>query len=129
MKNLKLLLVIRLIINLADSLFYIVSLWSVSTYYESELLTGVVVTLITLPDMLLIFFGPIIDRTSPRKIIWVSSIVQIITLTIIVLTFTEISPVIFMILVFISASASSITYLIEEVMIPQIIEKKKNSIC
>ena len=30
-----------------------------------------------------------------------------------------------MILVFISASASSITYLIEEVMIPQIIEKKK----
>ena len=125
MKNLKLLLVIRLIINLADSLFYIVSLWSVSTYYESELLTGVVVTLITLPDMLLIFFGPIIDRTSPRKIIWVSSIVQIITLTIIVLTFTEISPVIFMILVFISASASSITYLIEEVMIPQIIEKKK----
>lgn len=68
MKNLKLLLVIRLIINLADSLFYIVSLWSVSTYYESELLTGVVVTLITLPDMLLIFLVQLLIELLQEKL-------------------------------------------------------------
>ncbi|HGR8988063.1 TPA: MFS transporter, partial [Streptococcus pneumoniae] len=77
MKNLIKLLIIRLIVNLADSVFYIVALWHVSNNYSSSMFLGIFIAVNYLPDLLLIFFGPVIDRVNPQKILIISILVQL----------------------------------------------------
>ena len=50
------LLFIRLVMNLADSVFYITVLWYVNNHYSSSFFLGIFMALIALPDLLLIFW-------------------------------------------------------------------------
>lgn len=62
------LMLIRLIINFADSLFYIVAIWYTSKTLSSSYYTSLVVFLFMIPESLLIFAGPLIDRINPINI-------------------------------------------------------------
>ncbi|WP_233340838.1 hypothetical protein [Streptococcus sp. 121] len=55
MRNLLKLLVIRLVVNLADSIFYIAALWHINERYASSFLLGIFIAINYLPDLLLIF--------------------------------------------------------------------------
>ncbi|CVL33331.1 Permease [Streptococcus pneumoniae] len=125
MKNLIKLLIIRLIVNLADSVFYIVALWHVSNNYSSSMFLGIFIAVNYLPDLLLIFFGPVIDRVNPQKILIISILVQLAVAVIFLLLLNQISFWVIMSLVFISVMASSISYVIEDVLIPQVVEYDK----
>ncbi|HGS0910749.1 TPA: MFS transporter, partial [Streptococcus pneumoniae] len=126
MKNLIKLLIIRLIVNLADSVFYIVALWHVSNNYSSSMFLGIFIAVNYLPDLLLIFFGPVIDRVNPQKILIISILVQLaVAVIFLLLLLNQISFWVIMSLVFISVMASSISYVIEDVLIPQVVEYDK----
>lgn len=131
-KSFTLLVLTRLSINVADSLFYIITLWYISA--QSPLLTGVAVMCFCIPENLLVFVGPFVDRFNPKKILQISSIIQISTIFIlIILTENGYSkPILLMTLIIISTFLSAITYPVEETMVPQIVGKdqlvKANSI-
>lgn len=122
MKNLLKLLLIRLVVNLADSIFYVVTLWYINDNYSSSFLLGIFVAINYLPDIFLVFLGPIIDRSNPRKVLFISILTQL-TSVILFLAFRNTVPFSWMmLLVFTSVLASSISYVIEDVLIPQIVE-------
>ena len=122
----------RLLINIADSLFYIVTLWYISS--KSPILTGVAVLCFTIPENFLIFIGPVIDRFNPKKILLVSSIAQVglISFFLVLFKYSLVNTYMLLGLVLISTFLSAITYPIEETMVPQIVKKgqlvKANSI-
>ena len=119
------LLLIRLIINLADSLFYIVTIWHISNQPNSSINLGIVISLFTVPEVIIFIFGPIIDSVNPKKLIMTSVLSHIIIL-ICMIKFNIINfSVTFLFLVFIAEVMSSITYGIEDVMIPKLVKKEK----
>lgn len=122
MRNLMKLLVIRLVVNLADSIFYIAALWHINDRYASSFLLGIFIAINYLPDLLLIFFGPLIDRANPKKILFGSILVQMVAVGLLLVFIQQISFWLLMVLVFLSVMASSISYVLEDVLIPQVVD-------
>lgn len=116
------LLVIRLVVNLADSIFYIAALWHINDRYASSFLLGIFIAINYLPDLLLIFFGPLIDRANPKKILFCSILVQMVAVGLLLVFIQQIPFWLLMVLVFLSVMASSISYVLEDVLIPQVVD-------
>lgn len=122
----------RLIINIADSLFYIISLWYISE--RSPFLTGIAVFCFTVPEGFLVFFGPLIDRFNPKKLLVGACSLQLIVLSalVICMELQFMNNIILLIMMLLSTSLSVITYPIEETMVPQLVQEnelvKANSI-
>lgn len=125
LKNLFKILVVRLLINLADSLFSIVTIWRVADVFNSSVSSGILMALFTIPEVLQVFIGPVVDRYNPKKILIFASTCQLIILIILLLTWNIQSFALIGTLTFFSATASSITYPIEDVLIPQIVSSDK----
>lgn len=125
MKVLTKLLTIRIVINIADSLFYMASIWMLSGGKEGTIYTAIAVTLFTLPDLLIFLIGPIVDRINPKKILLWTSIVQVVVQALVIFFIINEQRVIILPFIFVSALLSNITYPIEEVMIPKIVEGNK----
>lgn len=125
MKNLIKLLIIRLIVNLADSVFYIVALWHVSNNYSSSMFLGIFIAVNYLPDLLLIFFWTSYWQSKSAKNSYNINFGSISSGCNILLLLNQISFWVIMSLVFISVMASSISYVIEDVLIPQVVEYDK----
>ncbi|WP_298786135.1 MFS transporter [uncultured Marinococcus sp.] len=123
-KNFKSILGLGLFTNIGDSLFFIVTMWYVANNSDVAIYAGLAVFLFTLPETLLIFFGPLVDRFNPKRILAFSATGQILVhLIIIVLFITSMMTIpMLLLLLFISAICSSITYPVEETMLPQIVE-------
>lgn len=117
-----LLLRLRLILNLADSFFYIVTLWHVTENYDNPVYVGVLVAFFTIPDVFLVFLGPIIDRINYKKGLFISILVQLVAAFILIFALTEVSFYVLCMIVFVATLFSSLTYLIEETLVPQIVE-------
>lgn len=125
-KSFMFLLTTRIFTNIADSVFYIVTMWYVVNHFHSSFYTGLVVFFITLPEVLLIFFGPIIDRSNPKKILIYSTVFQLFLIFILIslLQFDLMHIWILLMIIFISTSLSAITYPLEETILPQIVDTK-----
>lgn len=121
--NFKSILTMGLFTNIGDSLFFIVTMWYISYTFDSSIYAGIAVFLFTLPEVLLIFLGPVIDRVHPKKILKASLIIQLSVHLILIILFITNSIDIYMLLalLLLSAIASSITYPVEETIIPQIV--------
>ena len=124
-KDFILLVVARLLINFADSLFYIVAIWYTSKTLESTYYTSIATFLFLLPETVLIFIGPIVDRVNPKKILLSSLCTQLGLLMIVVVFWNKLSIVMLLIAIFISSFMSNITYPIEESIIPQIVKTEE----
>lgn len=120
-KDFLLLMIARLIINFADSLFYIVIIWYTSKTLKSPYYTSIVTFLFLLPETLFIFIGPVIDRINPKKILIYSLLVQLVLFLILSMFFKHLSINILLIIVFISSFMSNVSYPIEDTIIPQIV--------
>ncbi|MGX7417999.1 MFS transporter [Carnobacterium gallinarum] len=123
-KNFKSIFSIGIFTNIGDSIFFIVTMWYIANHSTSSFYVGLVVFLFTLPETLLLFFGPFIDNFNPKKILTVSTLIQIIVHLVLILlfTFNLVNIPLLLILLLLSATASSITYPVEETVIPQIVE-------
>lgn len=119
------LLFIRLVMNLAVSVFYITVLWYVNNHYSSSFFLGIFMALIALPDLLLIFWGPLIDRINPKKVLLMSIIVQMFSIMLLLILKNDLNFLLLSVLVFVSIMASSVSYVIEDVLIPQIVDYNK----
>lgn len=120
-KDFLLLIFARLIINFADSLFYIVTIWYTSKTLCSPYYTSVAVFLFLLPDILLFFIGPIIDKLNAKKILLFSLIGQVVLLFLLAIFFNHLGIHILLIIMFLSSFMSNITYPIEDTIVPQIV--------
>ena len=121
-KNFLLIVIVRLIINFGDSLFYIVSIWYTSETLGSPYYTSLVVFAFLLPETLMIFIGPLIDKINPKRILYTSVVIQCILISTLIVFFNKINISVLLVFILLSAFMSTITYPIEEVMIPQIVE-------
>ncbi len=119
------LLLSRLSLNLADSLFYMLTIWSISK--ESPLLTSFAILCFTIPENIIIFFGPFIDRYNHKKILITNSIIQIILIILltILLAYNNLATSYLFCIIFISTLLGNINYEVEETMIPNIVPVDK----
>jgi MFS family permease len=124
-KAFKLLVLTRISINVADSLFYITTIWYISSV--SPFLTGLAVLCFTLPENMLVFIGPVIDRSNPKKLLMTCSMFQFITITLIVMVneFNLLNSYLILPFIVISTFLSASTYPIEETMVPQMVDNSK----
>lgn len=131
-RNFRNLISTRLILNLIDSLIYMVIIWyaaKISARLEALLLLA-----FTIPQSLSIFFGPLIDRYSYKKVLFISISSQFVLMAVMTILYTSnvLSLWITFIVVFLISLAGNIGYNVEEAIVPNIVNNdeivKANSI-
>ena len=65
-----------LITNMADSIFYIFTVWYFNEKFESTVLLGLVFSTISIIDAFSFLLGPMIDRTTTKINLLLTSICQ-----------------------------------------------------
>ncbi|MDO5717071.1 MAG: MFS transporter [Tissierellia bacterium] len=111
----------RLILNLADSFFFMVVLWHFTDM--SPLYVGTIMFFYSLADVCSMFFGPIIDRLETKQSLTMVALIQmaIALLSIVLLGVFGLTRE-YIPLVFIAALSSSISYNIQETLVPLLVE-------
>lgn len=125
MRNLFWLLGVRLLINLGDSLFYVITIWRVADNFNSKLVSGIVVAMFTIPDLFQVFIGPILDRINAKHILGFAILLQLCILILVISLWHVQSVPLLAVFVLLSSLGSTITYPIEEIMIPKIVQQDK----
>ncbi|WP_179134502.1 MFS transporter [Oceanobacillus timonensis] len=117
----------RISSNIGDSIFYIVSMWVVSEISGSPVLTGVAGFLFTLPSILNVFIGPLIDRSNPIKLYIFASFLQAFLLGMILFASNVGDMNIWMLLciIFLLTIFSEAVYPIENVLIPKVVQENQ----
>ncbi|MFI8574993.1 MFS transporter [Rossellomorea aquimaris] len=118
-RQLLILLIGRIITNFADSFYMIATIWYVKSSTASPFLIGLTSAVAILPVTIQFLYGPIIDRFSKRKILYVAMLGQGILVSVIsVLYFTNLLwlPLLFT-LMFMALSLSECTYPTESALI------------
>lgn len=116
----------RLFLNLGDSLVYIIFMWFLYNMTGNSLFAGIGGFFFTLPPILGIFFGPIVDRKDNRKLLVLfSAILLVLTLVLAVLTLLFGFNV-YLLLLFIPllAFVSEFSYPVGESLVPRIVPEK-----
>lgn len=124
-KQLFLLLLGRILMNISDSFYMIAIVWFVKTTTNSPFLVGLTSTIAVLPVTLQFLYGPIIDRYSKKKILFFSGVGQAVLVgTITLLYFSEALwiPLLFVIL-FLALTLAEISYPTENTLIERLASK------
>ncbi|MGM7702360.1 MFS transporter [Pseudalkalibacillus sp. Hm43] len=125
-KQLLILLIGRIITNIADSLYMIATIWYVKTTTDSAFLIGLTSAIAMLPVTLQFLYGPLIDRFSKRKILFFAELGQGILVGIIALLyFSNVLwlPLLF-VLMFLALALSEATYPTESALIEGLADRK-----
>jgi hypothetical protein len=72
----------RLLTNLADSILYILIVWRFNEQFSSPILLSLVFMTTSLIDSFSVFLGPIVDRTKPKFNLCFMSLLQAISVTV-----------------------------------------------
>jgi len=118
------LILLRTSVNFADSIFYIAITWYVSNIIKSPKITGIILCLFTLPELLTIFIGPIIDKIRIKSLLKFTIYLSFIFVVILYFIIDFINIYLLAIFVFIISFLSNITYPIEDTLIPRIVESE-----
>ena len=123
-KNFSNLLIARLTRNIADSLFYMLAIWYISE--NSALLTSLAMMCFTIPENIIIFFGPLIDRYNRKRMLLINSIIQIILVIIltVLLASNNLSIIPLFTIIFISTLLGNLNYEVEDTVIPTIVTEE-----
>lgn len=116
------LLIVRLLINLADSIFFITTLWYINDHFTGNIYLGIFMAILYIPDLLLIFFGPLVDRMHPKKTLIMSVIIQLLSVVSLLVFRDHLSFPFLLLIAFFAFMASSVSYIIEDVLIPQLVD-------
>ncbi|MFM1573356.1 hypothetical protein, partial [Helcococcus ovis] len=72
MKKIYRLLLLVLILNIADSIFYMSMLWYINNNFKDSYFLGLFFSITLIPDIFIFFLGPIIDKFSTKKLLYIS---------------------------------------------------------
>ncbi|WP_066175800.1 MFS transporter [Bacillus marinisedimentorum] len=126
-KQLWILLSGRILTNIADSMYMIAAVWFVKTAADSAFLVGLTSAVAMLPVTLQFLYGPLIDRFSKRKILYIAQVGQGILVGVIGILYLSSAlwlPVL-LLLMFLALSLSEITYPTESALIKQLAADEK----
>ncbi|MCD8884675.1 MFS transporter [Mammaliicoccus sciuri] len=117
----------RILTNTADSIYFITTMWLIYDITKSSALTGLLSSLILVPKCLQMFYGPIIDHFSLKKILIHSQTVQAVLVGIIaiLLFFHYENAILIIILVVTAAMVGEISYPISNKLVPVLLPKDK----
>ncbi|PTJ74764.1 MFS transporter [Mammaliicoccus sciuri] len=117
----------RILTNTADSIYFITTMWLIYDITKSSALTGLLSSLILVPKCLQMFYGPIIDHFSLKKILIHSQTIQAVLVGIIavLLFFHYENAILIIILVVIAAMVGEISYPISNKLVPVLLPKDK----
>lgn len=124
-KNFYLLMSSRVFSNIGDSIFYILMMWYIYTNYQSEYWLGLAGVMFSLPSIIGFFWGPIIDKYSPKHLYIIVSTIQFLLILLFAIVQFIATPGVYFILLFILliSITSELTYPIESVMIPRVVNR------
>ena len=125
-RNLRRLLMGRVVTNAGDSVFYIAVMWLVFELTGSELYTGIAGFLALAPQGLQFVAGPLVDRVSPRRILVATQVVQIAVVVTIPLAMMsgQLSVWLLLVVLFVLSVLNQPGYLAESVTIPRLVAKE-----
>lgn len=121
-KQLVILLLGRILMNISDSFYMIAIVWFVKTTTNSPFLVGLTSTIAVLPVTLQFLYGPIIDRYSKKKLLFFSGVGQAVLVGIITLLYfneTLWIPLLLVIL-FLALTLAEISYPTENTLIERL---------
>ena len=117
--------------NVADSIFYILTVWFFNERFASPILLSLVFASLSIVDTCSFLFGPIIDRTKPKVNLFGVSLVQIVCVMVLLL-FLLVCPenegalgIALLIILVITYVGSSIIYPSGEKIIPVVVEEER----
>ncbi|MDR9832406.1 MFS transporter [Staphylococcus coagulans] len=122
MKAIYQLLIGRIATNIGDSIILISLTWYIATQYDNPVYLGIIGAIVGIIDVCMIFLGPILDRYHIKKILYLSTMIQIILVTLLALLFYSghMSLITMYILLSLSLIFSFLIYPAESVLIPKI---------
>ena len=82
MKKVYKLLFLTIVLNIADSIFYMNMLWYITDNLNSSYYLGIFFSITLIPDMFIFLLGPLIDKFNVKKMLFISVLVQILSLLI-----------------------------------------------
>lgn len=117
----------RLLTNSADSIYFITTMWLVYDLTKSSFLTGILSSLILIPKCMQMFYGPIIDHFSVKKMLIYSQLIQAILVGIIALSlfFKYENVILIIVLVVLAALIGEISYPVSNKLVPILLPKEK----
>ena len=115
----------RLTRNIADSLFYMLAIWSLSE--KSAFLTSLAMLCFTIPENIIIFFGPFIDRYNHKKILLFNTLAQVVLIIVLtlLLAFNCLTTIPLLVIIFFSTLFGNLSYEVEDTIVPSIVTKEK----
>lgn len=125
MKKIYKLLLLTIILNVADSIFYMNMLWYINDNLNNSYYLGIFFAITLIPDMFIFLLGPLIDKFSVKKMLFISVLVQISFLLIFSIFRMHLSIVLIFIIIFIFMMASTFSYAIQGTLIPKLVEKEE----
>ena len=115
----------RLTRNIADSLFYMLAIWYISE--KSPLLTSLAMLCFTIPENIIIFLGPFIDRYNHKKILLFNTFAQVVLIIVLtlLLALNFLTTLPLLVIIFFSTMFGNLSYEVEDTIVPSIIAKEK----
>ncbi|MEK6190260.1 MAG: MFS transporter [Carnobacterium alterfunditum] len=122
-KNFSILLSGRFLINIIDSIYYISVMWLVYQYTSSTFYTGIAGAVMLIPEAISFLFGPIIDKLNKKKILLISTSIQVILLTLILFLINadSFSIPLLLLIIFLVAIATEFSYPTENALLPLVV--------
>ncbi|MCY0896190.1 MAG: MFS transporter [Alicyclobacillaceae bacterium] len=117
----------RLFTNFAEGIFYIAAMWSAVSLGKSAIYVGIAGFLFTLPEVLSVFWGPVIDSTNPKRILITSNLLQLCVFGGLSVLFWVKLVNLWIVLsaIFVSSLISEFTYPLEDVLLPKIVSENQ----
>ncbi|MCO7174757.1 MFS transporter [Sporolactobacillus kofuensis] len=124
-KNFMILFIGRLITNIGDSMYYIAAMWLVYKLGGSAFYSGLAGFLTMLPQALQFICGPMIDRSSIRKLLINTQLIQALLLSIIPIAyrFHVLSISLILIIMPLAAFLNQFSFPAENALIPRILPR------
>ncbi len=121
-KQLVILLLGRILMNISDSFYMIAIVWFVKTTTNSPFLVGLTSTIAVLPVTQQFLYGPIIDRYSKKKLLFFSGVGQAVLVGIITLLyFNETLRIpLLLVILFLALTLAEISYPTENTLIERL---------
>lgn len=129
-KSISRLLIGRIAINIADSLFYITILWYFKIIFHSPMILSLVFIADSTIDMCAFIFGPLIDRVYIKNLLKYVTVGQIILSIVASILFhfknwKTLTLVLLLLTYILSTIGSTLIYPAEEKILPSIVNKNK----
>ncbi|BDR55957.1 MFS transporter [Xylocopilactobacillus apis] len=120
----------RVLTNISDSLVYVAVLWYFNETFKSPVLATLVFVVTTSIDLMSFIIGPLLDRTSSKFLLELSTFIQVIATLLLAIFFVSgsnfgLKIIVPLFLLMIVTIASTIIYPLESKMLPQLTSKNE----